>query len=281
MNNPVVEEVLFSKLVDFLFNLCLKRGNPPVISAMQTETFLEKNKDYIKKYLIKSGVSLSSFEEFLHKEIGNKLKFETFGIISKFLNVVDLSFINKIHDAGTLQEEFCRERISELITEIIYRRDLRLYLDEIVNSFLYNIADRYLEKIENQKGFIYEELLKFFTELASFNYISSYIKISILLRSICCRFDGNSIDNIKIQGIPDALIKTAIYSLKGNGEDPASSIVAILCLLARSYKKTDHGNLSLSQEASWFYVALRNNFFSTYQRRIIKDLYDLSMNNCW
>lgn len=236
-------------------------------------------------------------------------------VVNRFVNSADFSFLDKMSDAGAVDDRFRREKLYEFFQMIFINREARINFSSMINIFNCGAVERYTGEIFRRRDFLHNELvLMQKTNIDCDEYIV-FLKTILLVRNIVFlplpldqpdtelkktiadignerekaeSYAGSVVQYIipLLPGFPQRLLHLAVKSNFPSeltaDDQPSSKLVYILSGRFRNYnkdEKTDRG--SEPPDKSWFAVAKKNAEYSGYDPVMLDALYIIAEENNW
>jgi hypothetical protein len=307
------------EFVDHLFSNPNISSEPPLIAEGLLINFIVQNMKQLK-VTFKTPQFFPHLEwnqvlQIILSDLFERVKLEVLPVIDDFLDGMDYDSLAGISDNSSFPADFKKEQFRDFVSTIIKNKDVRYNLNSSVVMLNHKIIDNYISEIFNQRGFLYNEIVR--VQKSNLE-VSDYIVFAKLLLILRCgafmRIDAPSIgttkklnlsDAVKMRGklnnylndlvqyikqqVPFLSDKTITLAVKSNLqmnmtnlEEGCSRLLYILCTRYHNYKpvgKIDRG--AESPDKSWFSIAKKNADYYGFDRRMLEELYIIAGDNNW
>lgn len=225
-------------------------------------------------------------------------------IIYEKLNYSFFSFMG----AGNLNEEGIRFQLFKLMEKMVARPAIRRNLTGPHRAITAGLASKYLTPVFERRKYVLFELTKVQRLRMGMAEIQNLIRLSMLLKPavhlmeapgnigkknpgsgmVQTHYIQKIIDDLKkeLSLIPEPVIISGInsnLSFQDNGNlDASSRLASLFASMGVGYRpsmKIDRG--AVSADSSWFNIARKNYRFNGFDKDMLSELYNISVENGW
>ncbi len=305
--------------VSHLFRNPNIKDEPPLIAEGLLLNFIVQNTEQLKLTFktpqFFPHLSWNEVLQIIISDLYERISAEVLPLLTEFFENINYDVLNKLNAGSPLPRNFQKEKSIAFLRMIFKNRDVRYNLNSAVTMLNYEIIDKYVNEIFEQRGFLYNEIVRVQrTNLEVDEYIV-FLKILMILRSAAfMKIDCQTIGTVKKIGLNEALKmrgkfsgflnemtgyirsnlpnlsdKTIRLAIKSNLQDKmteveeaSSRLLYILCTRYHNYKpvsRVDRG--AESPDKSWYAIARKNAEHYGFDKRMLEELYRIAGDNNW
>ena len=305
--------------VDSLLSGTGLQSGSPIICEKIVVRFLEKNASGLEGIFRNTGLypamGTDQALELVYHNLYGRISENVLPVINRFIENTDFSFLDKISGAGTVSDEFRKEKLHDFVQLVFRNRSARFRMNGVYNIFFYKILEKYTAEIFRRMDFLYQKI--FSEQKIAVNQEELIISLKVLLlikngaymntdsdtvntdKTLRISNKGTDrekrpvyIDSMKkhiisfLPGFPDAVIDLAVKSnLPDNMTDNDEYICKFLFIINDRFQnyenivKPDRG--AESPDKSWFNIVGKNPAYYGYNSDVIKSLHLIAGEKNW